>query len=104
MLDEARRFALAMHGAALLYNVLLTERAAEIGLTEHESRRDAFTASLEEWGREIEASDLRGWNLDRLWALAAEQGRPVSRAYALVRERLARPGAATVERPGARRR
>ena len=28
-LDEARRFAVAMHGAALLYNVLLAERAEE---------------------------------------------------------------------------
>ena len=67
-----------MHGAALLYNVLLAERAAELGLTEHESRRDDFTDRLDEWCSESEASDLGDWNLDRLWALAAEQGRPVS--------------------------
>ena len=77
-LGEARRFALAMHGATLLYNVLLAERAAELGLTEHESRRDDFTDRLDEWCSESEASDLGDWNLDRLWALAAEQGRPVS--------------------------
>ena len=77
-LGEARRFALAMHGAALLYNVLLAERAAELGLTEHESRRDDFADRLDEWCSESEASDLGDWNLDRLWALAAEQGRPVS--------------------------
>ena len=78
VLDEARRFALAMHGAALLYNVLLAERAAELGLTKHENRRDDFADRLDEWCSEIEASDLGDWNLDRLWALAAEQGRPVS--------------------------
>lgn len=77
-LGEARRFALAMHGAALLYNVLLAERAAELDLTEHERLRDDFTDELDEWCSESEASDLGDWKLDRLWALAAEQGRPVS--------------------------
>ncbi|MCY4615171.1 MAG: DUF6361 family protein [Chloroflexi bacterium] len=77
-LGEARRFALAMHGASLLYNVLLAERGDELGVTEHASRRDDFTDQLDEWCSESEASDLGDWNLDRLWALAAEQGRPVS--------------------------
>ena len=35
-LDEARRFSVAMHGAALLYNLLLAERAEELGLSRHE--------------------------------------------------------------------
>ena len=34
--NEARRFAVAMHGAALLYNVLLAERAEELSLSQHE--------------------------------------------------------------------
>ena len=76
--DEARRFSVAMHGAALLYNVLLAERAEDLGLQQHEGKRDAFADDLDEWRREVEASDLRGWDLDQLWALVAEQGRPVS--------------------------
>ena len=39
-LDEARRFAVAIHGAALLYNVLLAERAEELELSEYEGRRE----------------------------------------------------------------
>ena len=77
-LHEARRFAVAMHGAALLYNVLLAERADELGLSEYDGRRDEFTTLLDEWRHEIESSDVGRWDLNRLWALAAEQGRPVA--------------------------
>lgn len=77
-LGEARRFALAMQGASLLYNVLLAERGEELGLTEHADLRGAFTDRLDEWCAESEESDLGDWRLDRLWAMATEQGRPVS--------------------------
>ena len=75
-LDEAHRFAVAMHGAALLYNVLLGERAEELGLTEYSGRRDHFTTRLDDWCDEIEASDAGAWDLERLWTLVSEQGRP----------------------------
>ena len=78
LVNEARRFAVLMHGAALLYNVLLAERAEELGLSQHEGRRNYFTNWLDQWRDDIEASDLRGWNPDQLWALVARQGRPVS--------------------------
>ena len=76
--DEARRFSVAMHGAALLYNVLLAERAEELDLKQHEGKRDAFVDDLDEWRHEIEGSDLRGWDLNQLWALIEAQGRMVS--------------------------
>ena len=106
-LDEARRFAVAMHGAALLYNVLLAERAEEVGLSRYEGRRDHFTARLDEWRREIEASDVGGWDLDRLWTLVAEQGRPAAqrtRAFvtAWVALALGRSGHGLADDPGAR--
>ena len=75
-LEEARRFAITMHGAALLYNVLLAERAEELGLTEFDGRRDSFTAEIEEWRRDAEEIDINGWDLDKLWAVTAEQGSP----------------------------
>ena len=74
-LQEARRFAVVMHGAALLYNVLLAERAEQLGLTEHETRRDRFAARLDQWRAEIEYSDILTWDLDRLWALLPEPQR-----------------------------
>ena len=106
-LDEARRFAVAMHGAALLYNVLLAERADELVLSQYEGRRDQFTARLDEWRREIEASDVGGWDLDRLWTLVAEQGRPAvqrTRAFvtAWVALALGRSGHGLADDPGAR--
>ena len=76
--DQARRFAVAMHGAALLYNILLAERADELGLSQHEGQREHFAGQLKEWHDEIEGSDLNRWDLDGLWALVAAQGRPVS--------------------------
>ena len=76
--DQARRFSVAMHGAALLYNVLLAERAGQLGLAQHEGKRDAFADDLDQWHGEVQASDLVAWDLNQLWALVAEQGRPVS--------------------------
>ena len=76
--DEARLFSTAMHGATLLYNVLLAKRAEELGLKQHEGKRDAFANDLDEWRREVEASDLGSWDLNQLWALVTDQGRPVS--------------------------
>ena len=67
-----------MHGAALLYNVLLAERAGKLGLLEHEQRRDNYAAQLEEWLREVESSDLGGWDLNQLWTLVTEQERPAA--------------------------
>ena len=77
-LDEARRFAVAMHGAALLYNLLLAERAEELGLSEHAGRRDRYTTRLGEWQEEVQRSDVGTWDLNGLWALVAAQGRPAA--------------------------
>ena len=76
--NEARRFAVAMHGAALLYNTLLAERAEKLGLSQYEGRRDHFTDLLDRWRDEVEEHGLRDWNLDYLWTLVARQGKPVS--------------------------
>ena len=93
--DQAERFAVAMHGAALLYNILLAERAEELGLSQNDGQRERFAGQLEQWQDEIRRGDLNGWDLDRLWALVSVQGRPVSpitRAFVtqwatLIRER-----------------
>ena len=106
-LEEARCFAVAMHGAALLYNVLLSERAEELGLTEFDGHRDNFMAEIEEWRRDVEEVNIRAWNLDDLWALVAEQGRlpaPPTRAFVtiwvdLIRSRM---GNGLTEDPDAR--
>lgn len=75
VLQEARRFSVVMHGAALLYNVLLAERAEQLGLTRHETLRDRFAARLDQWRAEIESSDILTWDLDSLWALLPDTRR-----------------------------
>ena len=77
-LAEARRFALAMHGAALLYNILLCKRADELGLSEYTGHRDTYAADLAEWEEEVAASDLAGWDTGALWALVVERGDSVT--------------------------
>ena len=77
-IDEARRFSTAMHGAMLLYNVLLAERAEAMGLSEHEGRRDHYVSLLRSWCREIGATDIGSWDLNGLWALVATSGRPAT--------------------------
>ncbi len=95
---QAERFAVVMHGAALLYNILLAEREEELGLSQYDGQREHFAGRLEQWQNEIGRGDLNGWDLDRLWALVSMQGRPVSpitRAFVtqwarLIRERHSR--------------
>ena len=77
-LDEARRFAVSIHGAALLYNLLLAERAEALDLPANEGRRDRFSTRLDHWRHEVEGSDIMAWDLNGLWTLVAQQGRPVA--------------------------
>ena len=77
-LDEARRFSVAMHGAALLYNLLLAERAKELGLSTHEGRRDRYRSLLDKWQEDFERINAGSWDLNGLWALVAARGRPAA--------------------------
>ena len=77
-LDEARRFAIAMHGAALLYNLLLAERAEEVRLSGHEGRRDQYKSRLDEWQEDFQEINAGAWDLNGLWALVGTQGRPAA--------------------------
>ncbi len=77
-LDEAWRFAVAMHGAALLYNLLLAERAEEMGLSRHAGLRDQYKSQLEKWQEDFQGINAGAWDLNGLWALIAAQGRPAA--------------------------
>lgn len=78
-IQEARRFSLLMHGAGLLYNVLLAERAETLGLTKFANAREQYVANLDEWEEEASASDLGSWNLQDLSALVIQQSRAIRR-------------------------
>ena len=74
-LKEARRFSVAMHGAALLYNLLLAERAEELSLARYDGSRDRYITRLDEWQKDFGEISAGAWDLNRLWILVAAQGR-----------------------------
>jgi hypothetical protein len=67
--DEAYRFSAAMHGAALLYNLLLARRAVAMELAPEKLVED-YTALLAEWWEEMtdDEADIGTWNLRDLWS------------------------------------
>ena len=76
-LEHAELFSLAMHGAALLYNLQAAERAERHDLSVE------YRGYLEEWAAEMNAaaSRLSAWPRERFWELA-RIGNPRIRADA----------------------
>lgn len=64
-LEHARLFSLSLHGAALLYNLLLAEKAA------HEEWTEAYRSAIGEWVGEMEEAEgaLRRWDRAEFWQL-----------------------------------
>jgi hypothetical protein len=69
LLEEARRFSLVMHGAALLYNLLLGEAYEAAGHTTVTEPAERYRADLEAWSSEVAASgaELASWDFDPWW-------------------------------------
>ena len=72
-LHDAELFAICMQGAALLYNLMLSE------LQKHEERVETYRSELETWAEDIEAlaSALKDWKLDGVWSVVRAEGRSV---------------------------
>ena len=72
-LHDAELFAVCMQGAALLYNLMLSE------LQEHVGRMETYRGELEAWAADVDAagSDLTDWQLDGIWSVVRAQGRSV---------------------------
>lgn len=75
IVDQAERFARVMNGAALLYNLMLAERAAAIQGAEGSRWHDLaaeYRARLGTWQAEAPANLASGWSLAGLWSLASQ--------------------------------
>lgn len=72
-LQDAELFAVCMQGAALLYNLMLSE------LQEHEGRMETYQSELEAWAADLEAvgSHVADWQLDGVWSVVRAQDRSV---------------------------
>jgi hypothetical protein len=64
LLRQARLFAGAMHGAALLYNLLLSRAAGR------ETRIADYEEALGRWRSDLDVGELARWNRDELWQAA----------------------------------
>lgn len=61
LVEHAKIFSGVMHGAALLYNLLLSE------LRENEDWIERYRTALAEWSDELDAKELASWSLDDFW-------------------------------------
>lgn len=67
---HARLFSMVMHGALLVYNLLLAHRYREQGYTRVEDQVGHYEGRLGRWQDELGADpDLRSWDLDDFWSL-----------------------------------
>jgi len=70
-LEHARLFALAMHGAALVYNLLVARRARLLNLAGAETWIEGYLARLSEWSEECaQETAWSGWARPEFWSLA----------------------------------
>ena len=66
LLYHARLFSVVMHGASLLYNVLLADASA------WRSKKDEYVESFQLWCEELDEVDITGWALSELWELVID--------------------------------
>lgn len=70
LVNHAERFSNLMHGASLLYNLMLSERAAQMQASEesvwHERNED-YTSRLSKWASDTPLEAFEDWDLNDLW-------------------------------------
>jgi hypothetical protein len=67
-LEHARLFSLAMHGAALLYNLLLARRGAELGYDGMDDHADHYEDQLANWWGEVAPDPgVHDWDRTDFW-------------------------------------
>ncbi|KGN37507.1 DUF6361 family protein [Knoellia subterranea] len=80
-LDHARLFAVSMHGAALLYNLLVAEEYEKAGFTTVSDPVAHYREALAAWADEEIAplsADLTAWDTAEFWQLVIEQNPNIS--------------------------
>ncbi|GII25701.1 DUF6361 family protein [Planosporangium mesophilum] len=85
LLRHAELFSLAVHGAALLYNLLLGERYESAGHTRVAEPADSYRDRIDEWAKECAdlAAALSAWDRDEFWSLVLRSNPRISLATRL---------------------
>lgn len=71
LVEHAKIFSGVMHGAALLYNLLLSE------LRGNETWIERYRGALAEWSDELDLKELASWSLDDFWHETRHPGHTV---------------------------
>jgi len=77
---HARNFAVAMNGAALLYNLMLAEKS------ENEKRITEYTGKLEAWADRMGTINFGNWDLKEFWEIVNPDSRIPFRTQRFVSE------------------
>jgi hypothetical protein len=85
-LEHARLFSLGMHGAALLYNLLIAENYEAAGHTTIPDPVSTYRVALDEWSDDCRdaSAQLRSWDRDGMWEVvlrASPRIGPRTRAF-----------------------
>ena len=72
LVDHAERFSVLLHGAALLYNLMLSEH---VSATAHADENvEHYRARLADWAAEMAGTQMESWDLDDLWVACQAAG------------------------------
>jgi hypothetical protein len=87
---HARNFSEAINGAAILYNLMLAEKAKASGLQDYDSMLSYFEDELVIWADHIQSrwDEFDRWDYKgRFWEIVSHQGaRPTGRTLQFIRE------------------
>jgi hypothetical protein len=72
LLKHGAIFSSVMHGASLLYNLLLAE------MKDHEEWQEKYRKALQEWAGLLYESSLENWDLNEFWIVANNPGHKVT--------------------------
>jgi len=67
LLEHARRFSLVVHGASLLYNLLVSEAYERMGFTQVADPVAVYRQALDEWAERITDERDQFWDWDAFW-------------------------------------
>jgi hypothetical protein len=71
LLEHARRFSLLVHGASLLYNLLVGEAYEHKGFTQVDGPASAYREALSQWATRMDEEPAGTWDWPAFWLTVA---------------------------------